>query len=476
MSTTPTHSFIAGTLVLATVLVGVVARVGNQTSAAAASGSSVRVAAPSSGPITFTGTLDRTAVLLGKDGLAHIELVMAAAADKEVRQARRPTDMVVILDRSGSMSGDKIEHARAAVRELVGQLSAQDRFALVTYANDASIVIPLSAVDDAQRIRWLDTVNAIQPEGGTNMSDGLDLGLHLIEGSRTSGRVPHVLLISDGLANQGDATPEGLTSRARRAAQGEYMLSSVGVGTDFNEYLMTALADAGTGNYYYVHDPRELAGIFAREFGAARTTVASGLAVQIEPGAGVRVIDAAGYPLEATANGVVLRPGSLFAGQERRIWVTLAMPQHAVGEYEVGRFSLAYGEPPDRHVLTLSNVPRIACVADPDQFYANVDVDAWSRSVVVEDYNKMQEEVAREVKAGRRDRAVRRLQQFKDEAAAMNDHLDSAAVTDQLDEATRLWIGVDQAFEGPNQEARQQELSKATSAQAVDSRRIGAKK
>ena len=254
------------------------------------------------------------------------------------------------------------------------------------------------------------------------------------------------------------------------------MLTTVGVGADFNENLMTALADAGTGNYYYVRDSHDLAAVFAREFDAARTTVASGLSVRIDPASGVRVVDAAGYPLEAAGDGVVFRPGSLFAGQERRIWVTLAVPQQAVGDYELGRFSLAYGDGDRRATLSFSDVPRIACVQGEDAFYAAVDAPAWSRSVIVDGYNKMQEEVARAVKAGRRDEALQHLKQFKDETAAMNARVQSAPVAKQLESADALADQVSAAFRGPGQEARQNELSKSAGAMAVDSRRAGAKK
>ena len=110
----------------------------------------------------------------------------------------------------------------------------------------------------------------IVPDGGTNMSSGLDLGLDTIDRMRASGRTSRAILISDGLANQGDATPEGLLRRAGRAARGEYVLTTVGVGADFNEYLMSALADAGTGNYYYLNRSDDLGSVFAREFDAAR--------------------------------------------------------------------------------------------------------------------------------------------------------------------------------------------------------------
>ena len=142
------------------------------------------------------------------------------------------------------------------------------------------------------------------------MSGGLDLGLDAGRARRAApGARRASILISDGLANQGDAIARGpRCARAARAARGEYVLSTVGVGADFNEYLMTALADAGTGNYYYLADAATTsASVFAREFDAARTTVAVGArGRRSSRRAGVRVVDAAGYPLEPTGDGVRL--------------------------------------------------------------------------------------------------------------------------------------------------------------------------
>jgi Ca-activated chloride channel homolog len=254
------------------------------------------------------------------------------------------------------------------------------------------------------------------------------------------------------------------------------LLSTIGVGADFNESLMSALADAGTGNYYDLRDAKDLGPVFAREFDAARTTVASGVAVEITPGRDVRVLDAGGYPLERDGERVVFRPGSLFAGQERRIWVTLAVPQGAPAEHELGRFALAWGEGAARTTLALDDVPRVACVARADDFFARLDGSTWARSVVVDSYNKMQEEVAREVKAGRRDEALQRLRQFKDETTSMNARVKSPAVSAQLDALAPLERDVAAAFEGADQAAKQNELSKEKSAAAVDARRVGAKK
>jgi len=462
-----------GALAVATALAGTVVR-GKASVPAPGSGARTFSASPAR-PVSFAGTLDRTAVLVGGPATVRMELVIGAEGEAASTAARVPTDLVVILDRSGSMGGDKIENARRAIHELISRLGPEDRFALVTYSNTASLAISPAPADDSARAAWLETVAAILPDGGTNMSSGLDLGLDTIDRMRASGRVPRAILISDGLANQGDATPEGLLRRAGRAVRGEYMLTTVGVGADFNEYLMSALADAGTGNYYYVRVGDDLGTVFAREFDGAKATVASGVEVQIEPGDGVVVLDAAGYPLERTSGAVVFRPGSLAVGQQRRIWVTLSVPNQAPGDHSLGRFALSYSRGSERSTLALEDTPRVASVAREDDFYAKVDAGTWTRSVVVDGYNKMQAEVAREVKAGRRDAALEKVRQFRAENAPLNDRLQSADVQKKLDSLGQLESDVAAVFRGENQAARQNELSKAQSAAALDERRAGAK-
>jgi len=470
-----TRWLVVGALVAATALAGTVAR-GKGSVPLGGDGGQRRFTAAAAKPVAFSGTLDKTAVLVGGSPAVRMELVIGGEAAESAAATRMPTDLLVILDRSGSMSGEKIEYARQAIRELVARLGSEDRFALVTYSNDATLAIAPALADDRARTGWLETIAAIQTDGGTNMSGGIDLGLDTIEHARSSARVPRVILISDGLANQGDASPEGLKGRATRAARGEFMLTTVGVGADFNEYLMRALADAGTGNYYYLRNGDDLGEVFAGEFAAARATVASALEVSIDPGPGVTVLDAAGYPLERSGDRVTFRPGALFAGQERRIWVTLAVPNGSAGDHDLGRFALAYSRSGERRAVAFDETPRVASVAKQDDFYAQVDKSAWTRSVVVDGYNKMQEEVAREVKEGRRDAALKKVREFRDENAALNARLQSPEVAQKLDSLQKLESDVDSVFQGDNQAGRQNELSKAQSAASFDSRRVGAKK
>jgi Ca-activated chloride channel family protein len=396
------------------------------------------------GPVRMTATLEGTAVMPAADRRVRMEL--AIGADAGTPGARVPTDLVVVLDRSGSMTGEKIEQARTAVQALIDGLAADDRFALVTYSDGAETRIPLSA--PVNRTAWRAIVNGVHADGGTAMSSGLDAGLAMVDAMRSAGRAPRVVLISDGLANQGDPSREGLVARAKRAARGEYALSTVGVGADFDEGLMAALADAGTGNFHFLASATGLDRILEAEFATARETAATGLRVAIESAPGVRVLDAAGYPLAQESKGVSFQPGSLFAGQERRIWVTFEVPADAKGTFSLGRLALEYGRNGERHRIAVPEAPRVAAVADESRYFAALDATSWERGVVVDQYNALRRSVAEKVKDGRERDALAEIQKYRADVAAKNAQVKSEPVREQLADVDELEKRVEQAASG----------------------------
>jgi Ca-activated chloride channel homolog len=428
--------------------------------------------ADTEGPVSFAGALEGGAVLPQNDRNVRIELTIGGHGKGDHLVQRMPTDLVVVLDRSGSMGGDKIENARAAVRGLVGALGEGDRFALVTYSDGAQVPIPLAPAADRQR--WFPIIDALTPDGGTNLSSGLDAAFATIDGARRAGRAPRIVLVSDGLANQGDSTRSGLVGRASRAARGEYGLSTVGVGADFDEGLMAALADAGAGNFYFLADATGLDRILQAEFATARETVASGLRVSIEPAPGVTVVDAAGYPLTHEGNAVSFQPGTLFDRQERRIWVTLQVPADAKGDVPLGRFALAYSANGARRELAFSGTPTVAAVVDESHYFAALDKPSWERSVTVEQYNALRRSVAEKVKDGRERDALAEIQNYRVEVGKKNAQVKSEPVAKQLEEAGEFEKRLQDAASGAAPMAPME--TKQLRALGYDKGRVGAKR
>lgn len=394
-------------------------------------------------------------------------------ADDVAGAARVATDFVVVLDRSGSMAGDRISKARSAVLGLIDQLSPKDRLGLVIFDNQAERLIQLEAANAANKERWRAQVDSIGPGGGTNLSEGLDQALSLLEGGRSDGRFGRLLLLSDGEANEGDITTEGLRARGQRAARGERVLSTIGVGDGFNENLMAQVADAGTGNFHYLADNSKLGSILERELSSTRATVASALRVQVTLGKGVELVDAAGYPLERSAGSVSFQPGSLFSGQERRVWLTLRVPASQEQNVALGRVTLSYVEGGQPRAVEAGQALAVDCVEDEAVAVAAIDKATWERGVMQEEWGRVQQDVARAVREGKREEAHGYLLQYQAKQAPLSEKLGSSSVEGSLVESRALWQQVDDAFKGEDQHSKQNLLSKDNLSKGRGSRRWG---
>ena len=162
----------------------------------------------------------------------------------------------------------------------------------------------------------------------TNLGGGLQRGIELaldgqLESYNDAGmRATKVILVSDGLANHGITDPYLLGDMAFGAVNRGCNISTVGLGLDFNEQLMTSIADKGTGSYYYLENSRTVAETFTREFLDEKTVAAAQVEVRIPLPQGVKLVQAAGYPIETASNIAIFRPGSVRSGQSRKLYLT----------------------------------------------------------------------------------------------------------------------------------------------------------
>ena len=252
-----------------------------------------------------------------------------------------PSTLVIVLDRSGSMRGDRLEGAKRALLSLVDRLSPTDRFGLVTFDDDVRVDVPAATLTDKTIVKA--RIDAVGPGGCTNLSAGYLRGLQ--EARRAaSDRGATVLLISDGHANAGITDADQLATIATTYAQQHVTTSTLGYGLGYDEYLLTAIAKGGRGNEHFAENPDTAAALIAQEVTGllSQTIQAASLTIRMSPH--VRAVRLANdlevAPIES---GLQVELGSLWAGEERKVVLVFDVPQlPALGLTEVATLELRY--------------------------------------------------------------------------------------------------------------------------------------
>ncbi|MBD0328941.1 MAG: VWA domain-containing protein [Thermoleophilia bacterium] len=304
--------------------------------------------------------------LLAADGEhdVHAMLELHAPEPAETEQ-RPPLRLALVLDRSGSMAGEKLAVAKRSAQWLVGRLRAQDELAVVAYDDRGRLLAPLAPVDPPSLHAALDRLG---PGGSTNLSGGWMRGLEQLERAPADGR-RKILLLTDGLANVGVTDPGTLAGLAERARGRGVGTTTIGFGADFDEELLEAMADAGGGNYHYAATPDSAPGIFASEFDALSRLVAQNVTVEIRPAPAVDLVAILNrYPAVAPAEGVQVELGDAYGGERRRLVFSLRVPHvRALGPAKVAELVLRYvsvGDAITQHEVTIPVTVNLVSAAE----------------------------------------------------------------------------------------------------------------
>ncbi|WP_428267818.1 vWA domain-containing protein [Haliangium sp.] len=275
----------------------------------------------------------------------ELALLVRLTGTGEAPSARPPLDLSVVIDRSGSMNGDKLRDVKTAALELLDTLRPVDTVTLISYSDQVERLSTRQAVDAAGRQRLRRALLRMDADGMTALGPALVTGLEMSEaGKRDDLRLAHVLLFSDGMANVGEQRPEVLGARAALAATREVSVSTLGVGVDYNEDLMTKLADQGGGRYHFIKDSQAIAGILSDEMNGLVATVARGVNMSLSAAPGVEVTQVHGYATTRDGATTQARIGSLGAGQRREIIVRVRLPRTAPPRVALGTLAVQFSD------------------------------------------------------------------------------------------------------------------------------------
>lgn len=198
----------------------------------------------------------------------------------------KPRDLIVVVDTSGSMAeDDRIAYVKQGMDLLIDELAESDRIGIVSYASNGLVRAELGAVD-----KWQlhEIVSSLQADGGTNIYEGLELGMQMAANNLSAERQARVILLSDGNITAGPG-PDQVADLSETYVADGIGLTTIGVGNDFNLELMKGLAETGSGNFYYVESPEAVTEVFTEELAYFAQPIALDLEVAVQASESYRI-------------------------------------------------------------------------------------------------------------------------------------------------------------------------------------------
>jgi len=267
---------------------------------------------------------------------------------------REPLSFTAVLDVSGSMRGHKLAQAKEAVRQALRRLHAGDVFSLLTFASDVACVIEPAVISDHTRRVFEGALGKIKAGGRTALCGGLELGLEKAAVQRQESNL--VLLLSDGQANEGETDVEAVGERAYRARQQGVIVSTLGVGADYNEALMVEIATQGGGRFYHVLDAARIGAYLAGELGEVAALAARDATLRLAIPIGAAVFPLSAAYLAQQANGQAeISLGDIPGDVELEVPIRLTLPSQPAHSRVSVEGNLTYRSPAGNHLSARLN-------------------------------------------------------------------------------------------------------------------------
>lgn len=228
-----------------------------------------------------------------KNGDAVLQVGLSTALVHD-REHLRPLNLTLVIDKSGSMADDnKLVRVKESLSNLIAQLRPTDVLSIVGFDSDASVLLPSSALGNGDRARQV--IRQLEPGTSTNLSGGLMLGYQEAMKGYEKGAVNRVILLTDGIANRGEVSPDKIAAASLSYNDRGIDLSTIGVGRDLNTDLLATLAKSGRGLFHFVADSQDIAKVFSNEVQSLLSPVASDPVLEIESGPGTQISKVYGY-------------------------------------------------------------------------------------------------------------------------------------------------------------------------------------
>jgi Ca-activated chloride channel family protein len=292
--------------------------------------------------------------VMSKDALTvtRAEQAVYALVDIKAVSSEQPRTMPanfgLVLDRSGSMDGEKMENLKEAAGYVVDHLNENDLVSVTVFDDQVETIIPNRPLKDREEVK--SRLGAIIPRGGTQISDGLKAGLAEAWKGFSKDRVNRILLLTDGQTWDDEAACLRLADEAGRNG---IAVTSIGIGEEWNEKLLLQLAERSHGNSYWIQNPIAILDAFRQEVEGAQSVAATNLSMTARMSPGVKPVKVyATMPMISdistkAVNGqnVMADLGSLDSRRGQAMLIEARVPPQKAGKFRLGLVEVTYDLP-----------------------------------------------------------------------------------------------------------------------------------
>ena len=251
-------------------------------------------------------------------------LFLELAAAEEAAQPRKPVHLVLAIDASSSMGGPRLFCAVEAGRAVVDRLGPEDMFCLLSFDRAVKTLFGPGLADEPARKAIHEALAKLKPGVGTALYDALQKSHEALRRVFVRGTRPHVVILTDGYPSVGPNRPESFADLSRRAAEEGIVTSAVGVGLDFDEQAVSAIATGGGGRYSFVDKESDIPGALSRHLSNLFSIAIENVTVRLAPGSSVREATLLHrYPTKVGPDGFVVETGPIGRGNPRRLLFVL---------------------------------------------------------------------------------------------------------------------------------------------------------
>jgi len=414
-----------------------ISRIAALLAAAFLSSSALSAPGSSANPLRGEVELNRTAVLKGTSRVVYVRLSFEGldVTPGETKE-RPPLNLSLVLDRSGSMADEgKMDYLRRAATLAVDRLDATDTLSVVDYDDQITLLWPARRASNVAELKAM--IDRLEPRGSTNLAGGMMRGVEeaasaLNGPASAKGTITRVMLMSDGLANTGITEPREIAELVRTARRKGIRISALGLGRDYDEDLMQAIAENGGGRYHYIEHPSQMARIFQDELGTMFETCAQDVDLEFAGSTRIRKAELIGYDGAKPGRTITQDLEDVYEGEKRSILLRLELDAPAEGPLDLGKLTLRYRKVGSGETLEITESLSVTASSDAGAVSQSLNKAIEAEAALAES-DRVQKDQVRLYQEGRGEEARRNLSALASDLEAKNRDLNDERVRRKIE-------------------------------------------